>query len=265
MAMPTALAQTAKRALKAIAAVAPTGPAGTVVLIYHRVVERPGGSVEITPATFRRQLTAVAPRVGCLDALIEPAERWPDVVVTVDDGTADFVDEVVPALVDVRVPATLYVATDFVERSRPFNGAPMVSWAGLRDAMSTGLVTIGSHTHRHALLDRTSPDQTAEELDRSIGLIEDRLGVTPAHFAYPKAVLGSADAQAQVRARFATAALAGTRANVAGHTDLHRLHRTPVQQGDRDAHFARKVAGGMRLEDDVRRLSHRVRYRGLTT
>lgn len=264
--LPNPVTSTAKRALKEASARLPVRHTGTVVLIYHRVIEDPRGSVEITPATFRRQLASIAGSVGRLDALTESTSPWPGVVVTVDDGTADFVDHVVPALVELGIPATLYVATDFIERSLPFGGgAPMSSWAGLRDALSTGLVDVGSHTHRHALLDRTSPAGTVDELDRSIGLIEDRLGVTPRHFAYPKAVLGSPHAEEAVRSRFATAAIAGTRANVQGHTDLHRLHRSPVQRTDTERHFARKVAGGMRLEDDVRRLSHRIRYRGLST
>ena len=101
-----------------------------------------------------------------------------------------------PELVAHRVPATLYLATEHVESGRAFpdNGRP-VSWAALRDALSTGLVTIGSHTHTHRLLDRVGAAEAASELDRSIGLIEDRLGVGCSHFAYPKALLGSPGAE----------------------------------------------------------------------
>ncbi len=78
------------------------------------------------------------------------------VVITFDDGTDDFCDHVVPALVEYDLPATLYAATHFIDTGEPFPwGAPPASWAGLADAASTGLVTIGSHTHTHALLDRS--------------------------------------------------------------------------------------------------------------
>ncbi len=58
-----------------------------------------------------------------------------------------------PALVERGLPATFYVATDFVEgqRSFPDDGRP-VSWAGLADMVSTGLATIGSHTHTHRVM-----------------------------------------------------------------------------------------------------------------
>ena len=59
------------------------------------------------------------------------------VVLTFDDGTADFCDLVVPALVDAGVPATLYAATHFIDTGTEFPwGAPPASWAGLRDAAS---------------------------------------------------------------------------------------------------------------------------------
>jgi peptidoglycan/xylan/chitin deacetylase (PgdA/CDA1 family) len=166
-----------------------------------------------------------------------------------------------PILVRYRVPVTIYVATDFVEtgRSFPGEGRP-VSWAGLAEAVSTGLVAIGSHTDSHALLDRVPADALPGELDRSIELLGGRLGISARHFAYPKAVLGSVAAQQAVRARFASAALAGTRPNLYGCTDVYRLARSPVQIDDGLRFFERKVRGGMRLEDDMRGLASRWRF-----
>ena len=115
------------------------------------------------------------------------------VAITFDDGTADFADQAVPVLDRYRVPATLYVATAFLEEQRPFpnDGVPL-SWAALRESLATGVVTVGSHTHSHALLDRLPDADLAGELDRSIDLIGERVGVAAVHFAYPKAVMGSA-------------------------------------------------------------------------
>ena len=81
----------------------------------------------------------------------------PKVVLTFDDGTADWPDVVLPALVERDLPATFYVSTDFVERGAPFpdDGRP-VSWSGLAEMAATGLATIGSHTHTHRVLARAS-------------------------------------------------------------------------------------------------------------
>jgi peptidoglycan/xylan/chitin deacetylase (PgdA/CDA1 family) len=262
-------------------------PAGVTFLIYHRVGGGSGGEVDLDVDAFRRQLAhlrehhhvvplddvpaLLAAPAGAATApnpTSDPARRdgpGQSVVVTFDDGTADFCDHVVPALVEYDVPATLYAATHYVDAGEEFPwGAPPASWAGLRDAVATGLVTIGSHTHTHALLDRADPSVIADELGRSIESIGAAIGAAPAHFAYPKALPGSETAEAEVRRRFVTASLGRSRVNEPGRTDLHRLWRTPIQRSDGFDFFAAKAAGGLRLEGELRNLVATVKYRGAT-
>jgi peptidoglycan/xylan/chitin deacetylase (PgdA/CDA1 family) len=248
-------------------------PTGLTILIYHRVGRRSTMEVDLPVEAFSAQMEYLSERgtlVGLSDGLTRLASRdsrrEPMVAVTFDDGTADFAELALPVLVEHRVPVTLYVATEFVEQGLPFpEDGTAISWPALRDCVSTGFVDVGSHTHTHALLDRLDSDLIAGELDRSIGLIADRVGRTPAHFAYPKAVAGSPEADAAVRARFQSAALAGTRVNAYGVTDPHRLARSPIQLSDGMRWFERKVAGGMGFEDSVRQLVNRRRYAGATT
>ena len=87
----------------------------------------------------------------------------------------------------------------------------------------------------------------ADELDRSIELIETHLGQPCRHFAYPKAMPPSEEADAEVRRRFRTAALAGNRVNVPGRTDPARLGRTPLLRRDDERVSVRKVRGGARV------------------
>ena len=268
--------QLAQRAVKASAAAAdglrrPTP--GVVVLIYHRVGGASRAELDLPVPLFEAQMRSLAESgravtLGtALDLLaagraVEPAP----VVVTFDDGTADFADQAVPVLERHGIPVTLYAATEFIDEGRPFpdDGTPL-SWAALADACSTGLVEVGSHTHRHRLLDRLPPEEVPDELDRSIELIADHVGRVPVDFAYPKAVPGSPAADEAVRARFRSAALAGTRSNPWGRTDPHALARSPVQRGDGMRWFSRKLDGGMALEDSLRRALNRRRYAGATT
>lgn len=249
-------------------------PGGLVVLIYHRVGGHTPVSVDLPRSLFAEQLATLAAgwapvtldRAAAILTRPGPPPGPPAVAVTFDDGTSDFVDDALPEIVAYGIPAALYVATDYIESGRPFPGEGRpVSWAGLRDALTTGLVTIGSHTHTHRLLDRVGGPEAAGELDRSIGLVEDRLGVPCTHFAYPKALLGSPAAEEEVRRRFHTAAVAGTRPNGYGRADLYRLRRSPVQVADGMRWFRRKAAGGMALEDDLRRWRNRRRYAGTVT
>jgi peptidoglycan/xylan/chitin deacetylase (PgdA/CDA1 family) len=247
--------------------------AGLVVLIYHRVGRRVPIEVDLPLRVFEDQIEFLAEEADVVsldDGLraipSQPSAASSMVAITFDDGTADFTELALPVLARHRVPVTLYVATAFVEDRRlfPHDGMP-ISWDALRDARSSGLVSVGSHTHRHALLDRLPPHEVEDELDRSIGLIEARLGVRAEHFAYPKAVAGSSAADRAVRARFRSAALAGTRANKFCATDPYRLARSPVQASDGMRWFKRKVGGGLALEDRIRALASRVRDRNATT
>lgn len=245
---------------------------GVVVLLYHRVGGHSGLQVDLPADLFARQMEMLAaqPRATTIDHALEAltgteTPRCDPVVVTFDDGTADFCDVALPILERFGIPATVYVATDFVERGVPFprEGRP-ASWAALRDALDTGLVTVGSHTHTHALLDRMPPDAMRDEIDRSASLIEERLGVPARHFAYPKAVEGSSFADAMVRRRFHSAALGGNKPNPYGRTDPFRLARSSIQTADGMRWFGRKLEGGMALEESLRRGLNRYRYAGAT-
>ncbi len=247
---------------------------GVVVLAYHRVGGRSAArEIDLPTARFEEQSEVIArfcDPVSIDAALVALRSPGPTsrgrVVVTFDDGTADFVDVALPILARHGIPATLYVATDFVEHAREFpDGGKPVSWAALRDAVSTGLVTLGSHTHTHTLLDRVDVPTATDELRRSIDLLQERTGVVAEHFAYPKALPGKAPVEAQIRTMFRSAAVAGTRANRYGRTDPWRLARSPVQRSDGMHFFEQKLNGGLRLEDDVRRLVNRVRYIGAST
>ncbi|MEO1063536.1 MAG: polysaccharide deacetylase family protein [Actinomycetota bacterium] len=244
---------------------------GVTVLIYHRVGAGSTSEVDHPVALLDEQLGWLSTHHRVLsldDAVAElrdpPAAPTPAVVVTFDDGTADFAEHAVPLLERHRVPATLYLGTGFTDEGRHWPGdAPPVSWGALADTLTTGLVTVGSHTHDHLLLDRADAAEIEYQLDRSIDLIGQHLGVAARHFAYPKAVPGNEAADRAVRQRFDSAALAGTRANVWGHTDVHRLARSPVQVSDGMRWFRRKVDGGLRLEDELRHRLNHLRYRNL--
>jgi len=269
--LPSGLVRSAVKAAAAGYDVLRRPRSGVVVLIYHRIGGTSRSQVDLPASVFDAHMSELAAR-GSLVALGDTLD-WlsnerdgtsPCVVVTFDDGTADFADVALPILERHRVPVTLYVATAFVEESRQFPwGASPLSWQALADACATGLVDVGSHTHRHRLLDRLAPADVADELDRSRALIEDRLGRRAEHFAYPKAVPASAHADRLVRQRFRSAAVAGTRANAFGATDVHRLARSPIQVSDGLRWFRRKVAGGMAFEDMMRRALNRRRYAGI--
>lgn len=245
-------------------------PNGVVTLIYHRVGGSTDSTVDLPIAEFDRQMAWLASnaRVVSLQTAVDAVRQGDrsvdgSVVVTFDDGTADFSDHAVPVLLEHSVPATLYAETGPISTGgQTASGLEPTSWPALRDAVSTGLVVVESHTHTHRVLRNADAASTADELDRSIEVISTELGVAPRHFAYPKAEVGSPAARAEVAARFESAAVAGGRPMRAGG-DVQAWPRTPVQRADSFEMFQRKAQGGMWLEGVARSAVARVRYRGV--
>lgn len=241
---------------------------GLTVLIYHQVGGGTDGAVDTPASEFAWQMEHLA-ESGMVVTLDEglrrllSADSTPGVVVTFDDGTADFTDVAVPIMVARGIPSLLYAETDPITSGQPnASGHRPTSWSALRDAVATGLLTVGSHTHTHRLLQGLDQATAADELDRSIEAISTNLGHVPEHFAYPKAVDGSPEANGEVRRRFRSAALGGGRSNLIG-ADPYRLQRTPIQRSDTRSMFASKIKGGMRLEGALREAISGRRYRNV--
>jgi peptidoglycan/xylan/chitin deacetylase (PgdA/CDA1 family) len=219
-------------------------PGDLVILLYHRLGAGKA-EIDLPVAAFERQLAHLAERetVLPLDASLRTGSRG-GVVVTFDDGYRDFHEHALPLLVRYGVPAVLYLTTGLVASARTLAApaAERLTWSQLEEAVATGLVTVGAHTHRHADLSQASEETAREELRRSKELIEDKLGTRCRHFAYPWAV-GSPAADRIVRSLFDTAARHAWRTNRRGRIDPYGLGRTPVLRSDGDMFFRAKSKG----------------------
>ena len=225
-------------------------PGDTVILLYHRI----GGDrteIELSPTAFERQLRFLSSRerVRSIDDVV--GNDGGGVVISFDDGTRDFYEEVLPLLSTYRFPVVLYLATRMAEARTG------VTWEQLREAVSTGLVTVGSHTHSHADLSRASESEADQEMRRSRDLIEDRLGAPCRHFAYPWGV-ASPGARRAAERLFLSAALDTWVTNRRGRTDPLRLGRVPILRADGQFFFVRKVRGQL----DGERFAYRLLRRG---
>jgi len=232
---------------------------GDVVILLYHTLGAGLGEIDTPVDGFDRHLAALARRefLLTLDQVVNDGAAG-GIAVTFDDAYRDFYDRVLPLLVRYQVPATLYWATGLVAgRGREERSHEPLTWSQLREAQSTGLVTIGSHTHNHVDLSRASETQAEDEMRRSKDLIEDQIGSACRHFAYPWAV-GSPAADRVARRLFDTAALDAWRTNRAGRIDPHRLGRTPILRSDGQLFFRAKVNGLL----DGERVAYRLLRRG---
>ena len=98
----------------------------SVVLLYHRVADGPSDpwSLCVRPAHFREQMAVLARRrVVPLDALagdVDAGRRRRSIVVTFDDGYADFAAAALPILRTLGIPATLFVASGILDDQAEF-------------------------------------------------------------------------------------------------------------------------------------------------
>lgn len=254
--------EVARRTGKAVFAAAdilfPDVP-GPRLLIYHQIDAGLGRQMEVTRRAFAAQLDWMQANGEVVDIDAALAARSDPrahrrYVITVDDGYDDFYRYGFPELEQRRMPFLLYLTTEPVETQRPLldgGGAEPLTWGQVEKMASSGLMTLGAHTHRHLDFRTIDADRIVEELETSNELIERRMGVTPVHFAYPWGYWSEHGAAA-VAERYQTAAL-GSGAAVTADTDLLLLNRVPVQLSDGVFFFTRKMRSGMRLEDVVRR------------
>ena len=113
---------------------------------------------------------------------------------------------------------TLYLATrSSTSSGRSSRGRAVVVGRGARGLFDRPRVDRLAHPHAPLARPRARAE-VADELDRSIGSIGDNLGAAPRTSPTRRRCSGRRRRSAAVRSRFRSAALAGTRANVAGQT-----------------------------------------------
>lgn len=235
---------------------------GPRILIYHQVGSSWSHEMNVATEDFARQVDWLR-RQGQVVRLEEAIARRGEpgaerlYVLTFDDGYVDVFVNAFPLLVERRLPFTLYVTSGPIEAPDDFPEWPGVplTWTQIADMAKSGLMTLGAHTHTHPDLRHVDRVTATEEVELSNQLIEQRLGQSPRHFAYPKG-WWSQTADPAVRAAYATATL-GMGRSITAASDLHTLHRVSVLASDSSRAFRLKLATGGRTEARLRRFRHR--------
>ena len=220
---------------------------GVTILVYHRVGGDSPDELDLDTATFAAQIDVLdrSDVVSLDEAMhrLKAGDDAPCVVLSFDDGFADIYDNAWPLLHQRRLPFTLFLATAYVGGRMRWDGStasadgPGLSWKQIDEFVSSGLCTIGNHTHSHAPPDRL----TCDELDTCSSVIERHLGMRPQHFAYPWGI-PVAHLEDELRRRFRTAATGIVGRNLPGR-DPMRLRRVPVRRTDPLGFFEAKLTG----------------------
>ena len=168
--------------------------------MYHSIAAGSGAAFRrytVAPEEFAAQLDTLA-RLGYRTVTVAELARQRQagdvpprtVALTFDDGYADFHSAALPLLRAHGFPATLYMATGFAGgTSAGLDGSDggdrrMLCWSQLAEAAAEG-IECAAHTVTHPELTSLPARRIAEELRRSRGELEDRLGRPVTTLAYP--------------------------------------------------------------------------------
>lgn len=172
-------------------------PAGGIpILMYHSIREGSEGrhayyETNTSPRIFAehmkilheegyRALKVTKPSIGN-NGSVSPKS----VVITFDDGYADFYRYAFPILTELNFTATVFVVSGLLKTHREcFKGIECLNLAEVRELHSAG-ISIGSHTVSHPELKRLSPQAVENEVAASKKTLEDALGAPIKSFSYP--------------------------------------------------------------------------------
>jgi peptidoglycan/xylan/chitin deacetylase (PgdA/CDA1 family) len=221
------------------------------ILMYHDIAERTAAGTRlcVPPRDFAAQLGYLADNgfstvtAGALAAGAAVKERT--VVLTFDDGFADFHAHALPVLNRYGFTATVFVTTGWIADAGRYSAGQrpgtMLSWSQVAEAAAAG-IEIGAHSHGHPQLDQLGKDRLQSELTISKGLLEDALGAQVPGLAYPFGYSSSRVRRVAAEAGYSYACAVG---NVLPHpeADGFALGRLTVRAGlDLDT-FGRAVHG----------------------
>jgi peptidoglycan/xylan/chitin deacetylase (PgdA/CDA1 family) len=232
------------------------GAARVPILCYHSVSAEPSGPAArfaVSPRMLAAHLGHLGERgftgmtVGGLARARREGLPLPGrpVVLTFDDGYADFHSEALPLLERAGFPATLFAVTGFVTGDRAVSaGTPpgrMLDWAQIADARDRG-IEIGSHSHTHAELDRLGADALRAEVAGSRAILADRIGQDVVSFAYPYGYESRRVRRVAGDAGYAAACAVRNALSAPGE-DRHRLSRMTIQWATPFESFVNLVEG----------------------
>ena len=161
----------------------------SVILTYHSLDESES-VISIPPSLFRQQMEFLAASGMPVVPLDQALHRPGSVAITFDDGFCNLLDHAVPVLERLRLPATIFVVSEYCGRNNNWPSQlhgvpdlPLLSWDKL--SALPPLISLGAHTMTHPDLRRLSAEECERELYECQGQIEQHLGRPVRCLAYP--------------------------------------------------------------------------------
>lgn len=184
---------------------------GFGILMYHRITNPARGletpTWNVTPKRFCSQIGGLL-KLGYVPKPLSEVLKWHQsgrqiptnwFVITFDDVYENVYTEAWPFLKEMQIPVTLFLATAYLDSTRPFpfddwihrgqdgvsetHWKPIATWQ-CREMQRSGLVELGAHTHTHDDF-RGRPEDLYHDLQICKAELLDRFGIDNPTFAFP--------------------------------------------------------------------------------
>jgi peptidoglycan/xylan/chitin deacetylase (PgdA/CDA1 family) len=173
-------------------------PDMAIIVVFHSICDNSDASPIVNRTKkfeqfcrfFKKHFTVVS-----MSDLIGSVQKHRDLtgqmVITFDDGYKDNYLNAVPILRKYDLPATFYIATDYIGTEfqtwwdqKAGVRTKWADWDDIRSMHRMGF-EIGAHTMTHANLGQIDEETCKKEVVGSFDRIEKELGVRPKFFSYP--------------------------------------------------------------------------------
>ncbi|HEV2014178.1 MAG TPA: polysaccharide deacetylase family protein [Candidatus Dormibacteraeota bacterium] len=227
-----------------------SGPVTYVPVLYYHYIrinpsprDRAGFSLSTPPAVFRAQMRYLADHgfhvISLHQAVVAIKNHsglpYRPLVLTFDDGYADFFTAAVPILHSYGFTATSFVITGRMGRGGFMTPNQVVAADGMG-------YTIGAHTVDHLALAAQAPARATWEMKQSKRTLEELLGHPVLDFAYPYGSFNQRD-MAQAKSLGFETAVSTLSGALHSAGQLFELSRMRIGGGLPLANFAHVVGG----------------------
>ena len=233
---------------------------GVRILMYHRVnVSGEYDQLTVSPERFEQHMLWLAQHYEVISLAQMQSQRHqptmgkrPQVVLTFDDGYLDNLIYAIPILIQYKLPATIFVTTNFCQQTHQHPRYPAsttrlhLNWLEVRQLQKSPLITIGSHTCSHPNLPHLSSAQSWHEINQSRQLLAQQLGKAPDFFCYPSGYLSQRELDNVKKAGYLGAVTVAGGLNH-NKTPAFALKRTEITEKDDIQDLKRKLDGAFDL------------------
>ena len=158
---------------------------GVITLMYHRFNENKYPSTNIKNEIFIEHLNLINKsnikfiKFQKFEEIIKTNIEKNYILLTIDDAFESFYKNAWPILKKREIPFVLFVST------REVGKYGYMTWQQIKEVQSSGLATIGNHSHSHEYLIDWEENKIKSDLKNSIEIFKKKLGHSPKIFSYP--------------------------------------------------------------------------------